>query len=386
MSRPRFFPVVLAGAAAFLDIYATQPILPLLMRLFGGSHFAVSLTVTAPTLAVALAAPVIGRVADLVGRKRVIVGSAIGLTVVTALSATATSLPQFIAWRFIQGLLTPGIFAITIAYIQDEFSAPQAARASGAYVAGTVSGGFVGRTLVGLVAAQAGWRVSFVTLALVNLATAVGLALWLPADTARAWRTGRAGHGKSAWRLLKDRQLMATNVVGFCVLFSLVGMFTNVTFYLSEAPFLLSTGALAWLFVVYLVGAGVVPITGRTIGKLGYRWTHVSGMACSAMGALLTLVPSLGAVVVGLALVGTGVFIAQATASSYIGVVTANDRGLAVGLYSTAYYLGGTLGGTLPSLFWSRGGWPACVALVLGVQVVSVVMALKFWKVDRPLV
>ena len=60
------------------------------------------------------------------------------------------------------------------------------------------------------------------------------------------------------------------------------------------------------------------------------------------------------------ALVGSGAFIAQATASSYIGVVTREDRGLAVGLYSSAYYLGGTLGGSLPSVFWQSGGWVAC--------------------------
>ena len=31
---PRLFPVVLAGFTAFLDLYATQPLLPLLMRVF----------------------------------------------------------------------------------------------------------------------------------------------------------------------------------------------------------------------------------------------------------------------------------------------------------------------------------------------------------------
>src|ERR1700730_18146849 len=59
MSRPRTFPIVLAGFTAFLDLYATQPLLPLLMRVFGATHVAVSLTVTASTMAVALGAPVV---------------------------------------------------------------------------------------------------------------------------------------------------------------------------------------------------------------------------------------------------------------------------------------------------------------------------------------
>ena len=73
-------------------------------------------------------------------------------------------------------------------------------------------------------------------------------------------------------------------------------------------------------------------------------------------------------------------FIAHATASSYIGVVTAEDRGLAVGLYSTAYYLGGTLGGSLPSLFWESGGWLACVVAVIAVQMATLAIAMRFWR------
>ena len=79
--RRRTFPIVLAGFTAFLDLYATQPLLPLLTRVFGATHVAVSLTVTASTVAVALAAPFVGRLADIVGRKRVIVGSAFVLAV-----------------------------------------------------------------------------------------------------------------------------------------------------------------------------------------------------------------------------------------------------------------------------------------------------------------
>ena len=139
--RPPVFPVVLAGFTAFLDLYATQPLLPLLMRVFRASHFDVSLTITAATLAVALAAPIVGRVADMVGRKHVIVGSAFILAIATGLCATATGLNQFIFWRFVQGLVTPGVFAITIAYIHEEYPAWYAGRASAVPSSSTVTRG-----------------------------------------------------------------------------------------------------------------------------------------------------------------------------------------------------------------------------------------------------
>jgi MFS family permease len=89
-------PVVLAGFAAFLDLYATQPILPLLARTFGSASLGVSLTITAPTVAVAIVAPFVGRLADRIGLRRVIVGSAFALTAATLLAATSSTLPQLI--------------------------------------------------------------------------------------------------------------------------------------------------------------------------------------------------------------------------------------------------------------------------------------------------
>jgi MFS transporter, YNFM family, putative membrane transport protein len=80
---------MLVGATAFIDLYATQPLLPLLVRVFRATTFGVSLTVTASTIGVALAAPFVGSFADRAGRKPVIVGAALGLAVTTALAVTS---------------------------------------------------------------------------------------------------------------------------------------------------------------------------------------------------------------------------------------------------------------------------------------------------------
>ena len=378
LPRPRTLPIVLAGFTAFLDLYATQPLLPLLMDVFGASHFDVSLTVTVATIAVALAAPVVGRVGDLIGRKRVIVLSAFVLAGATAAAATAHSLPQFLFWRFVQGLATPGVFATTIAYIHDEWPAAYVGRTTAAYISGTVTGGFTGRALVGIVASRWNWQTAFVCLALVNVAAAFVMAATLPRERARDV-VPAGGHRRSVMRLLRNRQLIATDGVGLCVLFTQVAMFTYVTFLLSDPPYNLSTAALGWLFVVYLVGAAVTPVAGHLVDARGHRAGLASGVAIGVAGAFLTLVPWLPAIVVGLAMVATGVFISQATASSYIGSVTSDDRGLAVGLYSTCYYAGGSLGGALPALFWTTGGWTACVALVVVVQLATMTLALTFW-------
>lgn len=184
--------------------------------------------------------------------------------------------------------------------------------------------------------------------------------------------------------LFRNRRLIATCGVGFSVLFTQVAMFTYVTFHLAAPPYRLSTVALGWLFVVYLVGAVVTPFAGHWIDRHGHRMGIASAMAIGGAGALLTLIPSLPVIVTGLALCATGVFTAQATTSSYIGAVTSSDRALAVGLYSTFYYAGGSAGGALPSIFWRTGGWPACVVLVVLVQIAGAIVAFTQWSPAAP--
>lgn len=380
---PRLAPVVLAGAAAFIDLYATQPLLPFLARAFHATTLEVSLTVTASTFGVAVAAPFAGRLADRVGRKRVIVGAAFALAAATLLAATSVSLWQLIAWRFVQGVFTPGVFAVTIAYIHEQWPASSAGQATAGYVSGTVVGGFSGRLIAGVVAADASWRAAFVVLGLLNAAAALLISARLPADA----RADRVRSGRSRIRavlgLIRNPQLASAYAAGFGVLFSLVAMFTYVTFLLAAPPYRLSTVALGSVFFVYLIGAAITPFVGLVIDRYGHKYGMAVAVAFGIAGALTTLGGRLPVILAGLTLCSTGVFIAQAAASSFVGAAASRDRGLAVGLYATFYYVGGSVGGSLPALFWARWGWTACVFLVVAVQLALAVVSMTIWS-DHP--
>ena len=128
------------------------------------------------------------------------------------------------------------------------------------------------------------------------------------------------------------------------------------------------------------MGAAITPLSGRWIDVYGHRTTLVTAIAIGVAGSLLTLAPVLAAVVFGLALVCTGVFIAQAAASSYVGAAARQDRGLAVGLYAMCYYAGGSAGGALPAMAWNAGGWRACVLFVVAVQFATAIIGLLCWR------
>jgi YNFM family putative membrane transporter len=380
--------VCLCGIFAFIDLYATQPLLPLFTHIFQASKAAVGLTVSASTLGVAISAPFFGLFAERLSRRRVILWSIVALAVPTLLAASSPSLHALIFWRFVQGLIMPGIFAITITYIGEEWPAQSVALVMSIYISGTALGGFLGRIVSGFAASRLNWHWAFVFLGMLTLAGSAAVARWLPQEKrsplqhAEAdWRAQMQTQMRSLLGHWRNPRLVATFAVGFNILFSLVAIFTYITFYLADAPFHLSTEALSYLFVVYLVGLVVTPAAGYLISHVGLRAGVAGSIALSFLGALVTLSHSLAWVIVGLALVCTGVFISQASATSYLReAAPAGGRVSAAGLYLSCYYIGGTVAGVVPSYLWSLGRWPACVAFIAAMQVVTLVIALLGWR------
>ena len=377
--------VWLCGVFAFLNLYVTQPMLPLLERIFHASKSAVGLTVSASTLGVALSAPILGALAEKMNRKRVIVASTLALSVPTLLAATSTGLHALVFWRFLQGLILPGVFAITITYIGEEWEQHAVPIVMSIYVSGTAMGGFLGRITAGIAAERLNWRWSFLLLGALTLLGAAVIARWLPQEKrpmAQGTKSSVSAQLGAILAHFRNSRLVATFAVGFGMLFALVGTFTYITFHLADAPFHLSTEALSYLFAIYLIGLIVTPAGGYLVTRIGMRAGIALAIGACFVGALATLSHSLWVVVLlGLGLVCTGVFIAQATANSFLRIAApAGGRASAAGLYICCYYIGGTAGGVIPAYMWSLGKWPACVALIACELAVTLAIALIGWR------
>jgi predicted MFS family arabinose efflux permease len=348
------------------------------------------MTVSAATLGVAISAPIFGALTERLARKRVIVLSILGVSIPTLLAATSTSLAQLVFWRFLQGIMIPGIIAVVVTYIGEEWPSDRVALIMSFYVSGTALGGFLGRIFAGILADHFSWRVSFVALGIASLAGGAAVAAWLPHGRRRAAPQQTSGALPSfpyqVQEMFRRRRLIATFAVGFNVLFSLVGVFTWITFYLDAPPFSLSTTALSSLFFVYLIGLVVTPAAGYLITRVGLRAGIGGAICCSIAGVLLTLVHSLPVVILGLAMLSSGVFIAQTASQSHLRIAAPpGARVTAAGLYLTCYYLGGTAAGVIPGAFWALGKWPACVAFIVVMQIAALFIAVAGWRTSGPI-
>lgn len=371
----------LLGMCALVGLYSTQPVLASIARWAAVPEAQAAWTVGATTLGVAAMAPIAGAVSDRVGRKRVILGAITVLLVATALCATAGSFGALLAFRFLQGLATPFVFAVAVAFIGDEFSGATAGRLNAVYVAGTAFGGFAGRLLPGLAAdASHDWRASFLPLDVLLAAALTATLLWLPRETrfvpSPSFGAGLRGVGAH----LRDPRLLATCAVGAALLFQQVASFTFVSLHLQRPPLQLTPVQVGLVFVVFLVPTLVTPQVGRAVARFGRARTFAAAATLGAAGMLLTLVPSVPAVVAGLACSCVAVFAGQACATGFLGTHARTHRSAAVGLYLTAYYLGGTVGGVVPAPLYAAAGWRAVVLLIVPVIATAAVVGAIAWR------
>jgi MFS transporter, YNFM family, putative membrane transport protein len=369
----------IAGYCAFINLYSPQSILPLLSTEFGVGAAEISTTITVSTLAVALTAPFTGTVADVLGRKRVIVAAMFVLVVPTVMVSLSTSLSALIFWRTVQGLVLPPIFAVMVAYIGDELPRHEAITVAGIYSSGSSLGGFSGRLFVGLLADLISWRAGFMALAAIAFAGAIVVAFLLPHERKFVRSEGLVASGKQMLAHLRNGQLLATYAVGFGVLFNFITTFTYVSFYLAAPPFNLSASWLGAIFVVYLTGSLLTPWTGWAVARFGRRRFTVRVIAVWGAGIALTLAPSLPLIVAGLALCAGCGLICQAISTGYVTVTAKAGRSSAVGLYVTSFYIGGSFGAALGGLAWNFGGWPACVGLVAAMLLILAAIVFFGW-------
>jgi EmrB/QacA subfamily drug resistance transporter len=385
-----------------LDITAVNIALPSIASDLGMSGASVSWTITSYSLIFGSLLLFGGRVADLIGRRRLFLTGLAVFTASSVASAMAGTAGALFAARAGQGLGAAMLSPAALSIITTAFQGRQRAKALAAWGAVGGAGAAIGVLVGGLLTEVADWRTIFY----VNIPVAVALATiaWrvIPRDTAAPrWRgldltgavlvTGSlgalvyaitqadgAGWGSTqtlgltalglagltafgAWErrvanpLLKVTRLASRAVGGGMLLMvaaagSMFGLFLLCSLYLQNV---LGTGPLetGLAFIPLAVAAGVgAHAAGHLVSRHGVRMPLAVAFAIAAVGlALLAHVGENGTyvrdVLPGMLVAGLGLGIAVVAVS--IAIMTGarqDESGMISGLNSTGHEIGGTIG------------------------------------------
>ncbi len=375
----RFAVIAMMAFLTLVDLFATQAILPSLAAHYGTTPAQTGLAVNATTLGMAIASLGIALFAGRIDRRSGVVWSLCALAVPTALLAFAPNLPVFAALRVAQGLCMASAFVLTLAYLGEHTSARDVAGAFAAYITGNVASNLIGRLCAAFFVDHYGLSGNFLAFSALNLIGAALAAATLERapPIARADVTG--DHPLVIWgRHLTTPGLPAASGVGFCILFAFVGTFTYVNFVLARPPIGLGMMQIGLVYLVFAPSIATTALAGRLAASLGPRVTAGSALGLAAGGAAVLLIPSVGWVLAGLALVGVGTFLAQAVTTGFVGRAARSDRGAASGLYLGAYFAGGLAGSAVLGALFDMSGWTACVAGIIAALLVAAALSIRF--------
>jgi EmrB/QacA subfamily drug resistance transporter len=378
--------------------------LPTLAQAFDASFQQVQWIVLAYLLAITTLIVSVGRLGDLVGRRRLLLAGLVLFTVASVLCGIAPTLWLLIAARAAQGLGAAVMMAIGMALVGEAVPKARTGRAMG--LLGTMSavGTALGPTLGGVLIAAFGWRAIF----LVNVPlTIIALLLahrYLPAGVARP-RSDRPGFdslgtlllaltlaayalamtiGRGSFGALNVALLLAAGLgVGLFVLVEAktasplirlemfrnsvlsAGLATSVLvltvamatlvvgpFYLSQALGLdpAAVGLVMSSGPIFSALSGIP--AGRIVDRVGAPFMSIAGLIAMAVGSFaLAMLPAtfgIAGYVAALALLAPGYQLFQAANNTTVMMdVQPDQRGVVSGLLNLSRNLGGITGASV---------------------------------------
>ena len=154
----RFVPYALAALLIGLVGGFSTVLGPAFVQDIGIAYNNTTWTALAQAMSTAACAPILGKVGDVIGRRKTFLLGIAVFTLGNALSALANSLVFMLVARFVVGIGTAAMGPVILAYIATEFPPDKIAKGFSLYMLLSSASVIIGPTIGGLIVSSYGWR------------------------------------------------------------------------------------------------------------------------------------------------------------------------------------------------------------------------------------
>lgn len=183
--RSTFAVLVVAVFAFSLLQSLVSPVLPTLATGLGTDQATVTWVLTAYLLSASVATPIVGRVGDKVGKKRMLVAALVALSLGSLLAAVAPSVEVMIVARVIQGI-GGGVVPLAFGIVRDELPERKVPGAVGMLASLVAVGSGVGLVLAGPIVAALDFRWLFWIPMAITAGAAIAAVMLVPTSPVHA--------------------------------------------------------------------------------------------------------------------------------------------------------------------------------------------------------
>jgi len=276
MSRSTQRQLIIVFAFVFLELLGYSLILPLLpyyAEAYGATLPVVGLLGTVNALSQLIAAPMVGRLSDRLGRRPMLIASLVGTFISFLMLGLAGSLAVIFLSRVLDGLFG-GNIALARAYITDVTDENNRAKALGIIGAAFGLGFIIGPALGGFLS-RYGYSVPALLAAGLSLVSLAAVALWLPESLSEEDRQRRRKSPRTEFTL---SALWDALHLPCCADLLQISLVYSLAFALFQANFALwaktrlNLNAQGTSYVLTYVGVLAVLVQGLAIGRLTSRF------------------------------------------------------------------------------------------------------------------
>jgi len=202
--------LMLGTVMQVLDTTIANVALPHMAASLGAAQNEITWVLTSYIVAAAIATPLTGWVSDRIGQKRLFMFAVVGFTVASALCGIATSLPEMVMFRVLQGICGAFIAPLAQTVMLNINPKERIGQAMAIYGMGIMVAPIIGPTLGGWLTESFDWRWVFLINLPVGVVTVFMLFVYMPETDIKLRRFdffgfGMLALGVGALQLLLDR-------------------------------------------------------------------------------------------------------------------------------------------------------------------------------------